>query len=278
MADLPPSIKDLVTKEKELKFDFNLIYGNSDQTYPYNTHIIEINSVKVPFGSVINKRKNRDIFALGIAARYGIGARTELYSKLTSKGFHSRGIDNDVNISPHIQSSKLKLDNIMFGVNHLFSKDNDTPALLAFAEISVAKNLDTYKSDKLDFIYAEGGTIDFLTYRRMDPVVISLTAGYEYTASRSVKGNDINPGDSLFISPILNFRVNNEVTISGGVQYDFRERGEIDGVKRGIRTSQTTFRPGVAYRAGKNIVLNFGISANISGDSSAQSVFSISYS
>ena len=166
MADLPPSIKDLITKKKELKFDFNLIYGNSDQTYPYNTYI-KINAVKVPFGIVINERKNRDIFALGIAARFGISARTELYSKLTSKGFHSRGIDNDVNISPHIQSSKLKLDNIMFGFNHLFSKDNGTPALLAFAGISVAKKLGIYKSDKSDFIYAEGGTIGFITYRRM---------------------------------------------------------------------------------------------------------------
>ena len=272
-ADLPLTIEDLLTEKQEFRLELGLNYANSDRNN-VNTRFDLVqtgtgNFVLLPV-DVSNQRQNSDILALTLGARYGITAKTELYSRLTATADDVRtqnGNETDSN-------SSQQLNDLVLGVNHQFSADNDTPALLGFAEISLAENTATGKSD---FVHGKTGQIGFTTYRSIDPVVLSLTAGDRYAASRDVNGQSVNPGDLLFINPSLGFAINNEVTVTGGVQFKFRGKDKVDGNGVGIRTSQTDLDFGVGYAASEKLTLNFSIRADISSDNGAQAGFNVLY-
>ena len=202
-ADLPLKIEDLLTEKQKFRFELRLGYANADRSH-LNTNFALL-------------KENRDILALTLGARYGITARTELYSRLTAAANDLRTQNND---ETHSYSSKQWKD-LVLGVNHQFSADNDTPALLGFAEILSFENTVPNKSD---FVYGKTGKIGFTTYRSIDPVILSLTGGYSYAARREVNEQSINPGNLLFINPKLSFVINDEVTLTGGAQFQLREK------------------------------------------------------
>ncbi len=107
--------------------------------------------------------------------------------------------------------------------------------------------------------------------------MLSLTARYRYAASREVNRQFVDPGDLLFINPSLGFAINNEVTVTGGVQFKFRGKDKVDGSGAGIRTSQTDLDFGVGYAASENLTLNFNVRADISSDNGAQAGFNVLY-
>jgi len=272
-ADLPLTIEDLLTEKNEFRVEFGLNYANADRKN-INTRF---DSVQIGSGNFIllpvdvsNQRENSDVFALTLGARYGITAKTEMYSRLTVLAEDIRtqaGTETD-------NSSSQRWHEFVLGVNHQFSKENDTPALLGFAEISAIENTDT---DKSNFVYGKSGQIGFTTYRSIDPVVFSLTAGYRYAGSRNVDGQQVDPGDLLFINPSLGFAINNEVTVSGGALFRFRGKDKVAGDHAGIRTSQTDLSFGLGYAASKDVTLHFNILADISGDTGSQTGLNLSY-
>jgi len=77
--------------------------------------------------------------------RYSITADTELYARST-------GTADDVRAQKCVTTdsrSTQQWSDFVFGVNHQFTQDNDTPALLGFAEISVAENTASGGSDSV---------------------------------------------------------------------------------------------------------------------------------
>jgi len=102
---------------------------------------------------------------------------------------------------------------------------------LGFVEISAVENTAT---DGSDFVYVKSGQIGFTTYRSIDPVVLSLTAGYRYAGNRNVGGQQVDPGDLVFINPSLDFAVNDKVTVSGGPSFWFRGQDKIAGDNVGM--------------------------------------------
>ena len=272
-ADLPLSIEDLLTSKNEYRLEFGLNYANSDRnSVNTNFDLVQTGSgsfILLPV-DVSNQRQNSDVLALTLGARYGITAETELYTRLTATADDVR----TQNATGSDSNSSQQWNELVFGVNHQFSADNDTPALLGFAEISAVENTTT---DTSDFVYGKTGQIGFTTYRSIDPVVLSLTAGYRNAASRDVNGQKIDPGDLLFINPSFGFAINNEVTVTGGVQFKFRGKDEVEGSSGGIRTSQTDLDFGVGYAASENLTMNFTIRTDISGDNGAQAGFNLLY-
>jgi len=272
-SDLPLSIEDLLTEKNEFRVEFGLNYANADRKN-LNTRF---DSVQVGPGSFIllpvdvrNQRQNSDVFALTLGARYGITDKTEIYSRLTALAEDIRtqdGTETD-------NSSSQLWHEFVLGINHQFSEENDTPALLGFAEISAIENTDM---DKFNFVYGKSGQIGFTTYRSIDPVVLSLTAGYRYAGSRNVDGQKIDPGDLLFINPSLGFAINNKVTVSGGALFRFRGKDKVTGDHSGMRTSQTDLGFGLGYAASKDVTLHFNILSDISGDTGAQTGFNLIY-
>ena len=166
------------------------------------------------------------------------------------------------------------MEDLALGVNHQFSSDNDTPALLGFAENLVVENTAKNKSD---FVHGKTGKIGFTTYRGIDPVFLSLTAGYRYAASREINEQSVNPGDVLFINPNLAFAINNEVTLTSGVKFRFKGKHKVDNLAQGMRTSETNLNFGIGYAASKKLTYVFNIGADISGNNGTKAGFNILY-
>lgn len=210
------------------------------------------------------------MIALTLGVRYGFSAKTEFYSRLTATA-------DDVRTQHGTQTenhSSQQWNEWVFGVNHQFSEDNDTPALLGFAGVSAVENT---AKERADFVYGKTGQIGLTTYRSIDPVVLSFTAGYRHSGIRKVKKQTVDPGDLLFINPSLGFAINNEITVTQGVQFKFRRKDEVEGDSIGISTSQTDLDFGLGYASSENLTLNFSIRADISGDSGAQAGFNLLY-
>ena len=205
LADLPLTVEDLLTAQNRYRLEFGVNYANSDRrNIDSQFDLIQTGSgsfVLLPV-NVGEVRSNSDFLAMRLGFRYGVTKDTEVFTRLTATADDVR-IQNSIGTDSR---SSQQLSDFVVGVNHKFSPDNDTPALLGFAEVSLAENTAT---DSSDFVYGKTGQIGFTTYRAIDPVVLSLTAGYRYAGKRNVKNQSIDPGDLLFINPSVGFAVNN---------------------------------------------------------------------
>lgn len=272
-ADLPLTVEDLLTEQRRFRLDFGLNYINTDKN---STHArfewVQVGAesfILLPT-TVSDRRRNGDVLAVTLGARYGVTADTELYSRVT-------GVAESVRMagdSGAISRSDQRFGQWVLGVNHRFSDDDDTPALLAFAEFSVAENV---AAAGADIVHGRTGQLGLTAYRSIDPVVLSLTAGYRYAGSRDVDGRRVDPGDLLFINPGLGFAINNEVTATGGVRFKFQGEERVAGRSVGMRTSQTGLEFGLGYAASEHLTLNFKILANVSGQDGAQSSLDFVY-
>lgn len=265
-ADLPLTIEDLLTKNNQFRLGFNIGYANADRS-KVSAYFDDIdtgnnNFVRLPV-VVGEQRQNSDIFTLTFGGRYGLSEKTELYSRLTATANDTRlHVGNGSNSFESEQLSQL-----MIGVNHQLSEDTDSPALLGFAELALAENT---AIDGSEYVHFKTGQIGFTTYRSIDPVVLSLTSGYRHSWRRKASDKDLDPGDLLFINPSVGFAVNNEVTLTGGVQFKFRSKDRIDNKGIGIRTSQANLEFGLGYANSEKLTINLTISSDISGASGAQ--------
>ena len=201
LADLPLTVEDLLTAQNRYRLEFGVNYANSDRrNIDSQFDLIQTGSgsfVLLPV-NVGEARQNTDFLAMTLGFRYGVTKDTEVFTRLTATADDVRIQDNTGTDS----RSSQQLSDLVVGVNHKFSPDNDTPALLGFAKITLAENTAT---DGSDFVYGKTGQVGFTTYRAIDPVVLSLTAGYRYAGKRDVKDQSIDPGDLLFINPSVGF-------------------------------------------------------------------------
>jgi len=134
-ADLPLMIDDLLTPEESLRFELGVGYANQNRGY-----------------------YNQDAFALQLGIRYGVLANTELYGKLTGRGSQLRQpLSRPRNSGWRFQGRHLTL-----GVNHRFSPDSDTPALLGFLDVLAVENIRESGAPKL--IYARTWQAGVSTY------------------------------------------------------------------------------------------------------------------
>ncbi len=272
-ADLPLTIEDLLTEKHTFRVELGLNYANSDRdNVSALFDLIQTGSerfVLLPV-DITNQRQNRNAVVITAGLRYGLTADTELYSRLTA-------VSDDVRIQTGTQTasqSSQRWQELIIGLNHQFSPDNDTPALLGFFELSALENTAT---DGTNLVHGKTGQIGFTVYHSTDPVVLSLTAGYRYAGDRDVRGQTVNPGDLFFINPSLGFAINNEVTVTGGVRYTLRGKDQVNNQYIGLRTSQTDLEFGLGYALKEHLTLNLNVSANISGKSGAQTSFNMLY-
>lgn len=273
-ADLPLTVEDLLTEKSQFRLEAGINYANSDRR-DVNARFDLVQAgaegfVLLPV-DVNSQRQNSDTFIFTFGTRYGITSKTELYNRIIATADNTR-IQNE---SETQDISSTQWNDIVLGINHQFSEENATPALLIFAELTALENATTDRSD--DVVYGNSGQIGFTTYRSIDPIVLSLTAGYRYVGSRSVNEESIDPGDLGFFKPSLGFAVNNEVTITGGVQFKYRDSDKVEGETVDIKTTQTDMDFGVGYAINEALTLNFSISSDITGDRGAQAGFNILY-
>jgi len=107
---------------------------------------------------------------------------------------------------------------------------------LGFIETALIENAGSSNTEAL--VYGKTWNVGLTAYRSIDPVVLALTAGYSYTAPRTVKSQgNVDPGDFLYLEPNLSFAVNDQVSLSGGFRI-----GHLDKAK-GPPAPPPTFAP-----------------------------------
>jgi len=271
LADLPLTIEDLLAKDNQFRLTLDIGYANADRDNVNAQYELvqtgDNNFIQLPV-AVGEQRQNSDTFTLALGGRYGLSTETELSTRLTA-------ISSDTRLSHGAQQHSQSADQLSqwaLGVNHQFSEDNDSPALLGFAEIVLAENMAIEGSE---YVHGKTAQLGFTTYRSIDPVVLSLTTGYRHSWNRETSGQTINPGDLLFINPSIGFAINSEVTLTGGVQFKLRGRDRVNDSGSGIRTSQTSIDFGLGYASSENRTINLTIRSDISGNSGAQANLSL---
>jgi|GEM_PF-6158061 len=176
-ADLPLTVEDILTAQDRYRVDLDFYYFNDSD-----------------HSSALGYRSNTDYFNLDVGMRYGWSLDTELsassswrYQEVRSQQFGQRKRKSDGDFS-----------RFSFGVNHKFSPDNDTPALLGFVNVNWNQN-DNWDEGALS------GSVGVTTYRTLDPLLLSASLSYRVSQSYGNNDRHVNPGDSLIFSPSLSF-------------------------------------------------------------------------
>lgn len=265
-ADLPLTIENLLTAANRWRVEMGLTYAGSDRRNidarftSLQTGPGQFITLPVAAGAA---RQNRDTLILTPGLRYGLSLETEIYSRFSALLDDTRTLDIDG--SRHRTSKKL--NDAWLGINHRFSEDNATPALLGFFEVALAENAALSGND---WSYGRTSLLGFTAYRTTDPIVLSLTAGYRHSLERNTPNGDIEPGDLLFMNPTIAFAVNNDVTLTSGFQWQLQQRESISGNKRGIRTTSSEIELGMGYAWSRRLTLQFNSRADVTGDSGVQ--------
>lgn len=260
LADLPLTVEDLITEKGKVKLDVSLSYANRDRQGLATADPITVQTGPNSFVTLPaltgETQGNSDTLVGTMGLRYGLTAKTEIYGRASYLHNSSR---NSSDLSATTSSSDSRFADAWAGVNYQFKKDDDTPAVLGFAEVALrekhSKSSASFKSWML------GAT----TYKAIDPVVLSLTAGYRFNLASKDGELDYKPGNSLFISPSVAFAVNDRITLTTGVQWLNRQTDLLDGIAQGFRRTSTDLQLGMGYGIAKGSTLNLTFKSNISG-------------
>nr|VFK11458.1 MAG: Putative MetA-pathway of phenol degradation [Candidatus Kentron sp. LPFa]VFK24552.1 MAG: Putative MetA-pathway of phenol degradation [Candidatus Kentron sp. LPFa] len=261
-AELPLTVEDLITDKGKIKLDVSIAYANSDRKGVSTGEPILIQTGPTSFVTVPTlvgeSLTNSDLVVGTLGLRYGLTAKAEIFTRASYLYNSSRSSS----VSGTASNSDNRFADAWAGVNYQFKEDDDTPALLGFAEVALHEKYESSSSFKS---YLAGLT----TYKAIDPVVFVLTTAYRFNQSRKNGDRDYEPGDMLFLSPSIAFAVNDRVTLTTGVQWTNRQVDKVDDQTLGIRRTNTDLLLGVGYGISKKSTLNFTVKANASGSDGA---------
>ncbi len=160
-------------------------------------------------------------------------------------------------------AGRLRFADVWAGVNYQFKGDDDTPAVLGFAEIALReKHRESSASSK-------SALLGLTTYKAIDPLVFSLTTAYRFNRIRKDGSADYKPGNLLFINPSVGFAVNDRVTLTTGLQWTNRQADQVNGKNQGFRRTSTDLLLGVGYGIAKGNTVNTTFKANASSRNGA---------
>ncbi|WP_151635286.1 transporter [Noviherbaspirillum aerium] len=258
-AELPMQIEDLITERGKFKFEGGLSYANNDRQEiltgrPLSIQIGPASFVSLPY-SVTESKGNSDIVVGTLGLRYGLYARTELYSRISYLYSSHRNIEAS-NMS---YSSDQKLADAWVGVNYKFKEDDDTPALLSFVEVAL------YEKHRISNAYAKSALLGLTAFKAIDPIVLSLTAAYRANFKRRDDHAAYDPGNTLLLNPSIAFAVNDRITLSAGVQWMNAQADTVEGKPQGFRRTSTDLLIGMAYGFSRGHTLSLSLKQNASG-------------
>jgi len=243
-ADLPLMVEDLITPEKSLRLELGVSYTNLNRDYGYERH-------------------NRDGLFSQLGIRYGVLPGTELYGKLMGGGsqLRRRVLDTTSNSGWQLRGHSVKL-----GINRRFSPDTDTPALLGFLEVLAVENVSESGAPKI--VHAKTWRAGLTTYRSIDPVVLSLTAGYRYAGPRRIpEQGTVDPSDHLFLAPSLSFAINDAISVSGGLAFSLQGKSTEAG---SLPMTQTGLTLGISHAISQRLTMHTAVYTDISGGGGSQ--------
>lgn len=258
-ADLPLTVEDLTTDKGKVKLDVSLAYANSERQGVSMGEPITVQTGLTSFVTLPTRvgesRGNIDSLVGTLGLRYGLTAKAEVFARASY--LHSSSRSSDVSgTSSHSQG---RFADAWTGINYHFKKDDDTPALLGFAEIALRE-----KQEKSSSSF-KSALVGVTIYRAIDPVVFSLTTAYRSNQSRRDGEADYKPGSLLLLNPSIAFAVNDRVTLTTGMQWSNRHADQWDGKALSLRRTSSDLLLGVGYGIANGSAVNFSIKSNVSG-------------
>ncbi len=263
-ADLPLTVEDLITDKGKFKLDLSIAYANADRQGVSTGEPIIIQTGPASFVAlptlVGESFGNSDTVVATVGLRYGLTAKAEIYAKMSSlsSSFRSHGVGGNAS---HRESG---FADAWAGINYQFKQDDDTPAVLGFAEIALREK---HRRSSASF---KSAMLGLTTYKAIDPIVFSLTTAYRFNQTRRDGPQDYRPGNLLLLNPSVGFAVNDRVTLTTGVQLTHRKADRFDGQRQGIDRSATDMLLGVGYGFARGNTLNTTLKVNASGRSGSE--------
>ena len=240
-ADLPLTVEDLITDKGKVKLDVSLAYANSDRRGISTAEPITVQTGPTSFvtlPTVIGESQgNSDSLVGTLGVRYGLTAKAELYTRASYLYTSRRTSD----VSGIRSDSDSRFADAWAGVNYQFKHDDDTPAVLGFAEVALREK---HTQSSASF---KSWMLGATTYTAIDPVVFSLTAAYRINQSRKDGAVDYQPGNLLLFNPSIAFAVNDRVTLSTSAQWTNRQADRLNGTAQDFRRTGTDLLLGVGY-------------------------------
>lgn len=260
MADLPLTVEDLITDKGKIKLDLSIAYANADRHGISTGEPIMVQTGATSFltlpTQIGESLGNSDSAVATLGLRYGLTAKAEIYTRLSGLASRQRSSGVDGTAS----NSESGFADAWAGVNYQLKEDEDTPAVLGFAELALREK----RSSSAGF---KSAMLGITTYTAIDPVVFSLTAAYRFNQPRKDGVQDYKPGNLLLLNPSIGFAVNDRVTLTTGMQWTRRAADKLDGQAQGINRTVSDLLFGVGYGIAKGNSLNTTFKVNASGRS-----------
>jgi hypothetical protein len=257
-------VEDLITDKGKFQLELSVSYANADRQGLFTAAPVTVQTGPTSFitlPTLIGERTgNSDSWVTGLGIRYGLTAKTELYTRLNA--VHS--IQRSTGPGGFSASQESAFADAWAGVNHQIKNDDTAPALLGFAEIALRE---THRHTSASF---KSALVGMTTYKAIDPMVFSLTGAYRINQRRNDGDQSYKPGNLLLINPGVAFAVNDRATLTTSVQWTRRQAERYDGQPSGIDRTATDLLLGVGYGFDKGNTLNTTLKLNASGRSGAE--------
>ena len=262
-ADLPLTVEGLITDKGKVKLDVSLAYANSDRQGVSTGEPITVQTGATSFVTlptlIGESRGNSDSVVGTLGLRYGLTGKAEIFARTSYLHSSSRSSG----VSGISSNSENRFADAWAGINYQFKKDDDTPALLGFAEIALRE-----KHEKSSSSF-KSALVGLTTYKAIDPVVFSLTTAYRFNQSRKDGEANYKPGNLFLLNPSIAFAVNDRVTLTTGMQWTNRQADTWDGQAQGFRRTSSDLLLGVGYGISKGSTINLTFKSNVSGSNGA---------
>jgi len=259
-AELPLSIEDIITDKGKVKLELSMSYANLESSgisvgEPFVVQTGPTSFITLPT-SIGERTTNSDSLIGTLGLRYGLTSNTEIYTRTNYLHFNQRSIEAD---GTKDSSDHNRWADAWGGINYRFKKDDDTPAILGFSEIAFYEKHNESRSS------LKSAIMGFTTYKAIDPVVLSLTASYQFNKERKDGKIDYKPGNLILVNPSVAFAVNDRITLITGMQWINRTPDRLNRQDQGMRRTSTDLVLGVGYGVTKGNTLNLIFKSNASG-------------
>lgn len=264
-ADLPLTVEELLTAQNRWRGELGVNYANVESQGVSAGQAVTVQVSPTQFVAVPTQisasRFNTDTVVLSPSLRYGISASTEVYGRITWFNSSTRIQD----LSGIGSQSTSRFDSLWLGINHKLIEEGKSPAVLGFLEIAAAEKSQLPTATDTRKVNGKSALIGATTYRVFDPVVLALTAAYHLNTPRTIAGQSYRPGNYLMLNPTMSFAVNNDISLSAGIQWRNVKADSIDGQTIGMLRTSTDLNLGLAFKWDERSTINFSSTANLSG-------------
>lgn len=252
-ASMPLNIEELLVEESVLKLETGTAFRHGEDHLP----LVEPNPQVG--GPQLLLRQELEVTEFSSSLRYGVGRALEVNARVSVNQLRWR--------QPGAGTRRETRQSLDLGLNWLAIAEGSSPALLLQLGTRLA---DSSSLSGVATAYGTAYRAAATAYRSLDPVVLSLAAGYEWRRPRALSADRLDPGNVVWLAPQLNFAVNPEVTLIAGAGLSVTGADTLGGREVAPRSTLTSLRLGMGLAPGPASTIFFEVDYAASGARSSR--------